>query len=162
MCSFDFYIVPRNLGRGYWFGNLFLQWGCSAPHSSPVPDSTSFLRSPLPAGWPLGMAGHCSVFPRWGCTKVDRKGCLGRRSFENIWLLPTEKCALSPGPLQKGSWGGGQQGGMPRSWLQPCLGAPWSWAEQRLEGYLLLFPAATEKEDRVFTACQAGSAASTL
>lgn len=117
MCNFDFYIVLRNLGRGYSFGNLLLQWGCAAPRSQltwPLSCSWqhSFHRSHLPAGWPVGMAGLCSTplcFPAEGAPKVEE----GLPWEEKLWkyvtaskrkTVPYSLVQFRRAPGEVGSW----------------------------------------------------------
>lgn len=104
-------MVLRNFGGGYSFGNLFLQWGCTAAHSSPVADSTPSLG----AVSQLGTRGDdrtlpCApVLPRAGCTEATGRAALQEKLWEGVTAsrgeaVPTS-CCSSEGHLGKGAAG---------------------------------------------------------
>lgn len=164
MCNFDFYIVLRNLGRDYSFGNFFLQCRCTAPRSSPVPGSSSFLGSRVPACWSVGVAGHCSVplcFPGEGAPQVEEglpweeklwkiSNCFQKKNCPTSWSSPE-------GHLEK--WATGKNALSLAAALSLCS---LDLSRGEAGGIPAPFYCCTEKEDGVLiTACQAGSAGST-
>lgn len=103
---------------------------------------------------------YAPVFPRWGCTKGRGRGPLGEQALKIGQYFQKNDFALPTGSVQKSTWKSGQLRRVPCSWLQPCLDAVWTWAEERLDGYLLLFPCC-HREEGMLTACQARSGTST-